>query len=241
MDNSVYIMLSRQTALFRKMESTAHNIANVNTTGYQAEKNMFVDYLVDDGNKQKMAFTRDKASYLDTREGPMQSTGNEFDLAISGDGYFTVQSGANIRYTRAGNFTLDAQGYIVNPNGAFLLDDGGQRIQVEQNVRNLQIGENGSISADGQDVGRIGIAEFPNRQTLEHESGALFRATTQPLGPVNSRVLQGVLEKSNVEPVTALVEMTQINRSAGSTAKFIEVMYDLQRKASNVYAQGSNA
>jgi flagellar basal-body rod protein FlgF len=240
MDNSIYIMLSRQTALFRKMDSTAHNIANVNTTGYQAEKNMFVDYLVDDGNRRKMAFTRDKASYLDTREGPMQSTGNMFDLAISGDGYFTVQEGANRRYTRAGNFTLDSQGYIVTPTGAFLLDDGGQRIQVEQDVRDLQVGENGSLSAAGQDIGTLGIAEFPNPQVLEHESGALFRATAQPLAPVNSRVLQGVLEKSNVEPVTTLVEMTQINRATTSTAKFIEVMYDLQRKASNVYAQGSN-
>jgi flagellar basal-body rod protein FlgF len=240
MDNSIYIMLSRQTALFRKMDSTAHNIANVNTTGYQAEKNMFTDYLVDDGNKRKMAFARDRASYLDTREGPMQETGNLFDLAISGDGYFTVDAGGNRRYTRAGNFTIDAQGYLVTPTGNFVLDDGGQRIQFEPTARDIRIGQNGSIGVDGQDIGRLGIVEFPNRQVLEHESGSLFRATQQPLAATNSRVLQGVLEKSNVEPVTELVEMTQVNRAASSTAKFIEVMYDLQRKASNVYAQGAN-
>ncbi|MBY0355612.1 MAG: flagellar basal-body rod protein FlgF [Rickettsiales bacterium] len=240
MDNSIYIMLSRQTALFRKMESTANNIANSTTAGYQAERNMFVDYLVDDGNKRKMAFTQDKASYLDTREGPIQSTGETFDMAISGDGYFTVQQGNNRRYTRAGNFTIDSQGFIINPSGAFLLDDGGQRIQVEQNVREFVVGENGSLSADGQDIGTIGIAEFANTQQLEHESGTLFRATGQPLAATRSRVLQGVLEKSNVEPVQELVAMTQINRATTSTAKFIELVYDLQRKSSNVYAQGSN-
>lgn len=241
MDNSIYIMLSRQTALFRKMDSTAHNIANVNTTGYRAERNMFTDYLVDDGNKRKMAFARDRASYLDTREGPMQATGSELDMAISGDGYFTVQDGNNRRYTRAGNFTLDSEGYIINPTGAFLLDDGGQRIQITAEARDIMIGENGSVVVDGEQVGRIGLAEFPNEQVLEHEAGTLFRATAQPLAPVNSRILQGVLEKSNVEPVSELVEMTKINRATSSTAKFIEVMYDLQRKANNVYAQGGNS
>lgn len=240
MDNSIYIMLSRQTALFRKMDSTAHNIANVNTTGFQAEKNMFTDYLVDDGNRRKMAFARDRASYLDTREGPMQQTGNQFDLAISGEGYFTVDAGGNRRYTRAGNFTIDAQGYLVTPTGNFVLDDGGQRIQFEEGVQEVVIGEQGSIAVDGQDLGRLGIVEFANQQVLEHESGSLFRASQQPLAAVSSRVLQGVVEKSNVEPVTELVEMTKISRAASSTAKFIEVMYDLQRKASNVYAQGSN-
>lgn len=240
MDNSIYIMLSRQTTLFRKMESTANNIANANTTGYQAERNSFVDYLVDDGNKRKMAFTRDRASYLDTREGTLQVTEGKFDMAISGDGYFNVQDGQNRRYTRAGNFTLDSQGYIVNPTGAFLLDDGGQRIQLEPTVRDIVVGENGNIQADGEEIGRIGISEFANTQTLEHEAGALFRATSQPLAATKSRVLHGVLEKSNVEPVQELVAMTEVNRATGNTAKFIELVYDLQRKANNVYAQGSN-
>ena len=240
MDNSVYIMLSRQTALFRKMDSTAHNIANVNTTGYRAERNMFTDHLVSDGNRRKMAFARDPASYLDTREGPLQVTSDLLDVAISGDGYFTVQDGNNRRYTRAGNFTLDAEGYIVTPTGAFVLDDGGQRIQLQPGARDIMVGETGSILVDGEDVGRLGIAEFPNQQALEHEAGALFRANVQPLAAVNSRVMQGVQEKSNVEPITELVEMTKINRATTSTAKFIEVMYDLQRKANNVYAQGSN-
>ena len=81
MDNSIYIALSRQMTLFRDMEVTSNNIANVNTTGYQTEKLLFQDYLVPDGQKfnSKMAFARDPISYRDDSEGRMKTTGNTFD------------------------------------------------------------------------------------------------------------------------------------------------------------------
>lgn len=239
MDNSVYIMLSRQTAMFRKMDVVANNIANVNTAGFQAEKMMFTDYLVDDGNRNNMAFTQDIASYHEEAQGAMQVTGNTLDLAISGEGYFTIEMpGGNRAYTRAGNFQIDGNGIMVTSDGLPVLDDGGQRIQIEPEDRDISIGENGLMIVNGQERAQIGMVEFENVQNLQHISGAMMVVEDQaPLAAVNSRMMQGVLEDSNVIAVQEIVEMTKTSRGVSNTAKFIEVIYDLQRKAHNVYTQ----
>ncbi len=237
MDNGIYIVLSRQTALFRDMSMVANNIANVDTTGYQAEKMMFTDYLVDDGNRNKMAFTQDIASYHDTTNGPLRTTGNPLDAAIQGEGFFTIETPQGERYTRAGNFQIDGNGFLTTSEGYPVLDDGGARIQFAPEDNQVVIHENGAIVVDGDERATLGVAEFANRQNMVQESASLFRTDEAPLPPDNSRVLHGVLEKSNVTGVTELVRMIDVQRNVGNTAKYIEVVYDLQRKANNVYAQ----
>lgn len=245
MDNSIYISLSRQLAVFRDMAATANNIANVDTPGYNAEKVMFTDYLVDDGNRHKMAFAQDIASYRDTTTGAFQVTGNPFDLAISGPGYFSVETPIGERYTKAGNFIVGPEGILMTADGNPVLDDGGDQIVIQATDRNITVGENGVISATSpagntEERGRIGLFEFEDEQSMERLSSQLYRTDQAPLEPINARILQGTLEKANVSPVTELVRMTELSRSTSSTAKFIEVMYDLQRKTSNVYTQRSN-
>lgn len=241
MDNSVYIALSRQTALFRDIAVTANNVANAATTGYQAEQTLFSDYLVDDGNRRKMAFTQDIATYHDFRQGAMQVTGNSLDVAIQGSGFFTVETPAGERYTRAGSFQQDGQGFLITSEGYPVLDQGGQRIQFQPEDRDIRIGENGSMVIDGEERAVLGVVEFANPQLLQRMSGTMYEAIPgqAPQEAVESRVLYGTLEKSNVSPVTELVRLTELSRGAGSTAKFIEVMYDLQRKASNTFTKQS--
>ena len=242
MDNSIYISLSRQMAVFRDMSATANNIANADTPGYNAEKVMFTDYLVEDGNRHKMAFAQDIASYRDTTNGPMQVTGNTFDLAISGPGYFALETGGGQVYTKAGNFTLGVDGLLMNPAGYPVLDNDGQQIFFEPTDRDIKIGENGIISArspagDLEERGQIGLFEFEDEQKMERLNGQLYRTNQEPLEPVEARILQGTLEKSNISAVSELVRSVELSRNVNSTAKFIEVMYDLQRKTSNTYTK----
>ncbi|TAE32100.1 MAG: flagellar basal-body rod protein FlgF [Alphaproteobacteria bacterium] len=241
MDNSIYIVLSRQSAAFRKMNTLAHNIANANTVGFQAQRMMFNDYLVDDGNHHKMAFTQDIATYHDTRPGSLRVTENPLDLAISGDGYFMVQT-ANGRpmYTRGGSFQIDGSGTIVNTEGMPLLDDGGQPIQIDEETRTIDVGEDGTMLVNGEQFSTIGMVEFQNRQTLVPIANGVYDAGDQlPQAPENSRMMQGTLEESNVQTVVEIVEMLQTTRTAESTSKFIEALYDLERKTSNTYATES--
>ncbi len=237
MDNGIYIALSRQMALFRDMEITANNIANMDTAGYKAEKLMFDDFLVRDSESPKMAFTNDVSSYKDTRNGPMKATGNPMDMAISGDGYFTVDTPLGTRYTRAGNFQIDAQGMMVTNEGNAVLDDGGQPIIFGPEDNEITVGEAGNIIVDGEERGFLGIVEFDNQQMLERLNSTLYKSDSIPQPAANSRVLHGVVEGSNVQPVLELTRMIQVSRSTSGTAKLIEAQYELERKASNTWAK----
>lgn len=237
MDNGIYIALSRQMGLFRNMEAVANNIANADTGGYQAEKMMFDDFLVKGGEGPKMAFTNDVSTYHDTRNGPVKVTGNPLDVAISGPGYFAVQTPLGERYTRAGSFHIDANGTLVNVDGNPVLDDGGQPIVFEQEDQNVVIGELGNIKVDGEERANLQVVEFDNPQMLERINSTMFKADIAPQPAAQSRVLNGVLEGSNVEAVKELTRMIEVNRAVGSTQKLIDAQYDMIRKTANTWAK----
>lgn len=239
MDNSIYVTLSRQMALFRDMEVTANNIANVDTPGYNAEKLMFNDYLVNDAQRRKTAYADDPVSYRDTANGSIKMTGNPFDLAINGDAYFQVQTPLGTRYTRAGNFQIDSEGTLMTNNGHPVLGADGGQIIIPQNAVNVSINGAGQIAVDGEDVGQIGIMEFANEQAMTRMGNNLYTSAETPQPSLTARVTQGALESSNVTAVTEMVRVMNVSRSVSNTAKFIETMYDLERKTGQVYAKQS--
>lgn len=237
MDNGIYIALSRQMGLFREMEVTANNIANAATSGYNAEKVMFEDYLVDGGDGPKQAYVNDVASYRDLSQGTLKTTGNPLDMAISGPGYFMVQTPLGERYTRAGSFQIDVNGTMVTPQGYPVLDVGGQAILFEPEDTDIKIGETGNLVVNGEERGQIGMFEFANPQVMERVGENMYRTDAVAQAPVESRMLHGVVEGSNVQPVMELTRMMSVSRNVGSTAKLIDAQYELQRKASNTLAQ----
>lgn len=242
MDNSIYVTLSRQLALFRDMDIVANNIANANTTGYNSEHIQFDSFLTKDVNQgvqNPMNFAYNPTSYRNTEVGPIKVTGNDLDVAIQGAGYFTVDTPLGERYTRAGNFQIDGAGTLVSVEGYPVLDVSGQPIIMPENATSIQIGELGNIKVNGEDFGSIGVVQFDNPQLLERISGRLFKSDVSPQPADSYRVMQGSLEGSNVEPVTELTHMISLSHNVTDTAKFIEAMYDLQRKASNTWAQQS--
>jgi flagellar basal-body rod protein FlgF len=240
MDNSVYITLSRQTALLREMDVTAGNIANTNTTGYGAEHIVFSSYLTKDvnqGQTNPMAFAHGVYSYRDTENGPIKATGNPLDLAIQGQGYFAVETPLGTRYTRAGNFQVDTSGTLVNAEGYPVLDNSGQQIQFPEDAVSIEVGEAGNVKVNSEDFATIGVMQFENEQLLERLNGSLFASDIQPLPAEGARVLQGSLEGANVQPVLELTHLIKVSRAMESTAKFVETIYDLQRKTANAWAK----
>src|SRR5262245_12957747 len=137
MDNSVYIILSRQMALFRDFDNTANNMANANTVGFNANRTLFTSYLVQDGPRGKMAFDQDIATYRDTSGGTLRTTGNTFDLAINGEGYFVLDTPLGTRYTRAGNLQVDGAGVLTSAEGYPVMDAGGQQIAFTEEDKNI--------------------------------------------------------------------------------------------------------
>ena len=240
MDNGIYITLSRQLALFRDMDVTANNIANANTTGYSSEHLLFTSYLKKDINQRvtnPMAFAHDISTYRNTNTGSMKATGNALDLAIDGDAYFSVETPLGTRYTRAGNFQVDPDGTLMTAEGYPVLDNAGQRITFPEDTLDIQIGSAGNISVNGAEFAVLGVLEFENPQLLERLSGTLYKSEVLPQPTETARVLQGTLENSNVQPMREMTHMMDVSRSVGSTAKLIETIYDLERKAASVWAK----
>ncbi len=260
MDNSVYVALSRQLSQFRMLDITANNVANANTTGYQAEKVLFTDYLVDaeaQGNKN-IAFTQDIATYRDTSTGRLEQTSNALDVAIQGPAYFGVETQNGLQYTKAGNFKINNEGILVTMEGLPIRGAQGGNIVFEDVDSDVVIGQNGLVtvlgvdrSAPREERGTIGMFTIPNPQNMQREGNMLLSTdqagealeleATNGLGRLDDQsvMVQGFLEQSNVSPVSEMVRLTKLQRGVGSTAKFIEVVYDLQRKTSNTYTKNN--
>lgn len=243
MDSSIYIALSKQLAQFQDMELTSNNIANVNTPGYNAQKLVFSQYLSANGKTgQKDAYADTPYGYRDTSGGALQTTGNQLDVAIKGDNsYFQIETPLGTRYTKSGAFQVNSDGTLVTVDGYPVLGSDNSQISLPTTAKNVVINASGQITVDGLAVGALGVAEFANPQAMTRFGNSLYAATETPQQSLSARVVQGAIEASNVNSVSELVRVMDISRSVGATSKFIETMYDLERKASTTLSRSKQA
>ena len=214
MDNAIYAALTRQSGLMREMRTVANNIANANTTGFRREGVVFSEYMVSlDSRGETLAMANARGRVVDLKPGALTQTNGKFDLAIEGEGFFLVETPQGPRLTRAGAFTPNGDGELVDMNGNALLDDGQAAIAIPDGVRNVSIGADGTITADDQPVGRVGVYITPDPSTLLHQESTLFHAGPDIEPMEDPRVRQGFLEESNVDPVTEVSRMIEVQRA----------------------------
>lgn len=223
MDNAIYASLTRQSGLMREMRAIANNMANADTTGFRREGVVFSEYMVPlDHRGETLAMANVRGRMVDLRPGGMTQTRGTYDLAIDGEGFFMVQTPQGNRLTRAGSFMPDADGQIVNSDGYPLLDDGQAPIVVPPGTGSVGIGSDGTVSADGQPVGRVGVFADPDPSDLRHVAGTLFDPGPAPEALDNPVVRQGFLEESNVEPVTEIARMVEVQRAYELGQSFLD-------------------
>lgn len=221
MDAAAYTTLTRQSGLMREMQVVANNIANLSTTGFRREGVVFEEYIAKMGDGPSLSMANANARVIDLTQAGLSETGAAFDLAIQGGGFFQVQTPNGPQLTRAGSFTPDAAGALVTGDGYGLLDEGGAPVVVPAGAKQVAISKDGTMSADGQTVGRIGLWEAVDPLTLLHQSGTLFSADAlQPIE--NTTILQGYLEDSNVNPVSEIARMIEVQRSYELGQSFLD-------------------
>jgi flagellar basal-body rod protein FlgF len=244
MENSLLVGLSRQVALSRELDVVANNVANMNTTGYKANRSMFEEYLGPmarengfQGSDRRVSFVQDRATWFETTQGPIQQTGNPLDLAIDGNAYFVVQTTNGERYTRNGAFQINAQGQIVTTDGSQVMGENGP-IQLQQTDRNISISPDGRVSvnegANGITEalrGKLRMVNFDQPQRLRKDGNNNFLA---PNGVVanpttNVRLLQGSLEKSNINGVLEMSRLIEITRAYTQLSNMLQQENDLRR------------
>lgn len=234
MESPWLIAISRQAALQRQMDAVANNIANMNTPAYKSEEILFQDYLVKPQRDVPLHFVEDVGMIRNLSEGPLTNTGNPFDLALSGDGYFVVGTQNGERYTRSGRFQLDADGRLVNQQGQAVLSASGQPIFIPEGTRDVSIAPDGTVSADTEAVGSIGVVRFDNPRALKREANNLYSADKAGTPDDRTRILQGMLEESNVNAVEELTRMIEVHRAYASNQRVLQDEHDRIRRAARV-------
>ena len=241
MQNAFLIGLSRQVALSREMDVVANNIANVDTTGYKADGSLFEEYLsssarTDSGGR--VSYVRDRGVWHDMNAGQVQHTGNPLDVAIDGDGFFTVQTPGGPRYTRNGSLQINAAGQLVTSEGNPVLGNGGP-ITFQPNDRQISISPDGTISArQGSSIadsvrGTLTVVTFANPQQLQKDGGSTFKppAGVTPQAATGAKIVQGALEKSNVRGVVEMSRMIEITRSYMQIASMLQQQSDVSQQS----------
>ena len=236
MENTTYVALSRQATLRRQMDVVANNLANMSTHGYKSGQMMFVEHLTKSKGGEslltpKLAYVRDIATMTDTKPGAIESTGNPLDVAIQGEGYFVVQTPEGEHYTRNGRLQLDNTGQLVNQLGQPVLADGGAPLIFAPEDTEIVISQDGTVSTNNGELGKLRVVRFDNDQLLERTSGAQFTTTEgNPAQDVDDpTVLQGAVERSNVEPILEMANMITVHRAYDSVKSFIEREDERQR------------
>jgi flagellar basal-body rod protein FlgF len=213
MDNIGYTTLTRQSGLMREMEIVAQNIANISTTGFRREGVIFSEYINQLDRDPSLSMASGNTRLVDLGQGGLTMSGGTYDLAIQGDGFFLIQTPEGERLTRAGAFTASADGNLVTPDGFAVLDAGGAAVAVPQNARTVSVSQDGTVSADGTAVARIGLWQPTDPLSLTHTAGTMFAAEGGVEPAEGGTILQGMLEGSNVEPVTEIARMIAVQRA----------------------------
>lgn len=227
MQNTTYIALSRQMALWRQMEVVANNMANTNTPGYKDEEMMFREYLMptranDPSSAKTVSMVQDVGLVRDTAEGPLTKTDNTLDFALHGQGYFQVETEAGMRYTRDGHFRLDEGGMLVNSDGYAVMDNRDQPIIFAPNEANITVAPDGTVSTENGQVSTMKVVKFANEQELRNAGGNLFETEQTPVVIARPQVVQGMMEQSNVQPVMEMTRMMSVLRQYKSVQQIID-------------------
>jgi len=240
-------MLSTQLG----MDTLANNLANINTIGYKSMqanykgfKEMLMSRISQDGNAEVGAISTGNElyqSFCNTQQGPVQTTGNTFDMAIQGPGYFVIHDTAGkTYYTRAGNFTISQDGFLTTLGGARVQGDLGN-IQLSLDQGPYVINRKGELYGNGRLIDKIQVVQFDNPQGLQKVGDNIYAATQAskmlPQGTPSPQgaatVEQGMLEQSNVNPVLELINNIQGMRLYEALQKNITMQNETLSRAVN--------
>ena len=240
MDNSLLVSLSHQLASYRAMDVIANNIANVSTPGFKREAAKFEEFVAmmvpaeGQTGLQPVSFVKDAGVMRDSSQGNIEQTGATYDLAISGKGYFAVQTPAGMRYTRDGHFTLDGSGNLVTSQGYQVQGDGGA-ITIAPTDGEINIAPDGMISSVvngvGNQLGKIKVVDFADNSLLTKRGSSLYSTGQTPVTPPVVNIRQGALEASNVQPVIEISKMLEVQRAYEATANLSKSQEDMMRQA----------
>lgn len=205
-----------------RCDAIANNLANLGTKGFKRDILSFDEVL-----------TMKKASATDFSQGPTNPTGNPFDFALQGAGFFKVQTDQGVRYTRNGAFTLDEENTLVTRSGDPVMGEGGP---ITISGLDVSVGLDGEVRVDGVAIGRISLVDFENPRVLRKEGGNYYacEGDVQEVGvPAATSLHQGFIEESNVDATGEMIRMVEAFRAFETMQKGIQSIDEMTGKLIN--------
>lgn len=222
MDSASIVSVTRQSGLKNELRIIANNIANAATTGFRREGMAFSEYVAQMEDQTGLSMARGNVRVMSADEGPLNHTGGTLDFAIQGEGYFQIETPDGPALSRAGSFLSGPAGEMMTPDGLRVLDEGGAPIFVPPDARNLRLTEDGTLSANGQAIARIGVVLPLDPTTLQHLGGALFSTAEGVEAIENPVILQGFVEGSNVDPIAEMARLIEVQHAYEAGQKFLD-------------------
>ncbi len=250
MDRGTYAGASAGLAQLRKLDIVSNNLANVNTPGFKKQilveetqpfADTFAKYYqsVDPfvrGDHERTPGTVNFREVTDFSRGQIEETQNPLDAALQNEhDFFVVQTPEGIQYTRAGNFTLDADGKLSTPDGMTVQGDGGEISATGAEVR---INPDGSVSSGKNSIGRLQVARFEDPATaLIPVGNARFKpaAGAQQPQQVEAEIIPGAVELANVTAVASVVDLITVNRAFDLYTKTAQAIDEMNTQAISRY------
>lgn len=257
MIRGIYSSASGMLTLFSKQLVINNNLANVETIGYkqdipseeafpglslQRTNDLLPPFMAAGTSVARPVGTLGTGigvgeSTLDMSQGQLEETGNPLDMALSGEGFFSVQTDQGTRYTRDGSFVRNPDGRLTTVRGELVLGQNGP-IQIPEGE--VQIANDGTVLAGGQEVGRLAIVEFQAGEKMLKTGGNLLQpavATVTPTPAGQTTVHQGFIERSNVDVTKAMVDMMAVARAYEASQRMIQFQDAALDKAVNEIAR----
>ncbi len=231
----IYMQMQAMQVLQRSQDVTADNLANINTPGFKGNK-LFYRMVRENMNGQEIMKSV-PMSQINLDQGILEPTGNVFDVAINGSGFFKVEQDDQEFLTRDGRFSLNSDGFLVNSNGAKVLGESGP-IQLSdlfqknnetggQNV--LEIAKDGTLLINGESQDKLQIVNVEDPQMLIRQGSAYF--TVKDEIELNEdgvgMVQQGYFEKGNVQPLNEMVDMMRTMQTFESQQRAMKTTDDM--------------
>ncbi|WP_127090874.1 flagellar basal-body rod protein FlgF [Aquabacter cavernae] len=233
MSAPVYLALSAQMTMERRLATIATNLSNMSTPGYRAEEVKF-ESMVERLGKDGVAFPQEGEVFTSLKAGPLTYTGNPLDVAVRGDVWLGIATPEGRVLTRDGRLQITANGDLQSIDGFPVLDPGGTPIMLDPEAGQVHIGADGSLTQNGAIVGTIGLFEMaPGPSPLRYSNSGII-----PMAPVNTvvdfthrGVRQGYVEGANVNPILEMTKLIMVQRAFESAAMAVNQGEDLIQEA----------
>ena len=218
MQNGLYVSLSAQASLERRLETVANNVANMNTVGFRSDGVRFAAEVARAGDSL-ISYVSPGVPYISRAAGGSVKTDNPFDVAIQGDGWMSISTQSGVVYTRDGRMRMAESGALETLIGNPVLDAGGSPIVLNPADGAPTIGGDGMISQNGREVGAIGLYEIdPGANLTRAENSGVVpdKPATPTLDFAKNGFIQGYVEGSNVNPIEQMTKLISLTRNFDS-------------------------